>query len=257
VEAGNDFLQFEHVGRACTNSPAQPTSAEPREQASGVVACGNVHVYTRLVRPALNPTAAFPAMRAIQGRAVSRPTRLSEAQSNASGFIQANRRSVVCSLAVLVLAALCFMLVAITLVTFSSPGPVISQSSAGFGRSTESSAASKFQTTIASPDDRCHSCTRYLEQSPRTFRRVQERLQTQADPAFTPIGRFLRRSSLDGTFPKFLNVSGEQMSVVGLGRSSEPSSERLGDQMDTVLRSRAWPQRPLAGVHGSQQPFPT
>jgi len=100
---------------------------------------------------------------------------------------------------------------------FQATGPVSRPRRAR--KLTESSAASKFEPMRPNADRT--NPARALEQSPRTFRRVQERpSKLKPDPAHVP-SPFLRPLHLEN-FP--VPQRARTMSGVGLGRSQRPSS---------------------------------
>jgi len=186
--------------------------------------------YTPLVRSALNPTPAAPATEP-SGRAVVPAHALIEAQSKRSRVIK-RTGDLLLSLAVLGLGSPLFLLLAV-LVKLSSPGPVF-YVQRRVGRSYREFGCIKFRTMRPDADRILHTL---LEQSPGLSAEFKKDFKLKADPRITPIGRFLRRSSLD-ELPQFLNVLRGQMSVVGPRPIVRAELERYGDQMDAVLAVR-------------------
>ena len=139
---------------------------------------------------------------------------------------------VVFSAAVLGLGSPLFLLLAV-LVKLSSPGPVFYVQNR-VGRGYRPFGCIKFRTMRPDADA---VLAQVLERSPEMRAEFERDFKLKNDPRITPIGRFLRRSSLD-ELPQFLNVLRGEMSVVGPRPIVNKEISRYGDYMDEVLAVR-------------------
>ena len=107
---------------------------------------------------------------------------------------------IIFSVLVLIFGAPLFLLIAI-LVKLSSPGPVF-YIQRRVGRRYTRFGCIKFRTMRVDADD---MLSNVLEKSPSLRKEFERDFKLREDPRITPIGRFLRRSSLD-ELPQFINV---------------------------------------------------
>ena len=139
---------------------------------------------------------------------------------------------IVFSLAVLGLGMPVFFLIAL-IVRLSSPGPVF-YVQCRVGRGYQRFGCIKFRTMRSDADA---VLARVLRDSPSLREEYERDFKLKSDPRITPIGRFLRRSSLD-ELPQFLNVLRGEMSVVGPRPIVDEELMRYGPYMDEVLAVR-------------------
>ena len=139
---------------------------------------------------------------------------------------------IVFSLAVLSLGAPLFLLLGV-LVKLTSRGPVFYVQQR-VGRDYCSFGVIKFRTMRRDAD---RVLGMLLAQSQDLAEEFRNDYKLRNDPRITPLGKFLRRSSLD-ELPQFLNVLRGEMSVVGPRPIVRDELDRYGDRMDEVLAVR-------------------
>ena len=151
-----------------------------------------------------------------------------------SRFGRSIKRSgdVVFSLVVISLGSPVFLLLAL-LVKLSSPGPVF-YVQRRVGRDYRHFGCIKFRTMRADADD---ILANLLVKSASMRAEFERDFKLRKDPRITPIGRFLRRSSLD-ELPQFLNVLRGEMSLVGPRPIVDKELERYGEFMHEVASVR-------------------
>lgn len=113
------------------------------------------------------------------------------------------------SLLVMILAAP-FFLICVLIVKCSSPGPVF-YSHPRIGCNGKPFGCLKFRTMYRDADARLHPL---LASDPALMHEWKTYFKLKVDPRITPIGKFLRKTSLD-ELPQFWNVLKGQMSIVG------------------------------------------
>lgn len=96
------------------------------------------------------------------------------------------------------------------LIKFSSPGPVF-YTSERVGRGGRAIRCLKFRSMFVDADAKLQEL---LDQDPEKKKQWQEHQKLKKDPRITPIGRFLRSTSLD-ELPQFFNVLMGDLSIVG------------------------------------------
>jgi lipopolysaccharide/colanic/teichoic acid biosynthesis glycosyltransferase len=127
--------------------------------------------------------------------------------------------------AALVLASPLMLAVAV-LVRATSRGPIIHRRRVTGLHGVEFDAF-KFRTMVADAD-------RMLAADPELRQAYEQNFKLKRDPRVTPIGRFLRKFSLD-ELPQFVNVVTGQMSVVGPRMLSPEEVGRYGVHVPTLL----------------------
>ena len=139
---------------------------------------------------------------------------------------------IVFSLLVLSLGAPLFLLLAV-LVKLSSRGSVF-YCQRRIGRGYKGFGCLKFRTMRRDADRVLASM---LEADPKLRAEFERDHKLKRDPRITPLGKFLRRSSLD-ELPQFINVLRGEMSVVGPRPIVWDELRRYGRNMDEVLSVR-------------------
>ncbi len=156
---------------------------------------------------------------------------LLDAQSK-RGRVLKRTGDIVFSLAVLGLGFPVLLAIAVA-VKFSSRGSVF-YVQRRIGRGYRSFGCIKFRTMRRDADRVLASV---LAASPELQAEFKRDFKLKRDPRITPIGAFLRRSSLD-ELPQFINVLRGEMSVVGPRPIVRDELDRYGQNMDNVLSVR-------------------
>ena len=139
---------------------------------------------------------------------------------------------IVFSLLVLSLGSPLFLLLAV-LVKLSSRGSVFYRQRR-IGRGYKGFGCLKFRTMRRDAD---RVLAALLEADPKLRAEFERDHKLKRDPRITPLGKFLRRSSLD-ELPHFINVLRGEMSVVGPRPIVWDELRRYGRNMDEVLSVR-------------------
>jgi undecaprenyl-phosphate galactose phosphotransferase len=113
------------------------------------------------------------------------------------------------SLALLILLSPLFLILAI-LIKRSSPGP-IAYSQTRIGRHGIAFKCIKLRTMVSNADE---VLLRWSQENPALYEEYLKTYKLKEDPRITPIGKWLRRTSLD-ELPQFWNVLRGDMSLVG------------------------------------------
>jgi lipopolysaccharide/colanic/teichoic acid biosynthesis glycosyltransferase len=126
-------------------------------------------------------------------------------------------------LAIALLTALSPLLFVIAvLIAATSAGPVLYRRRV-VGRNGAEFDAFKFRTMIADADAVLHA-------QPELLQEFGANMKLRSDPRLTPIGGFLRRTSLD-ELPQLLNVAAGRMSLVGPRMIAPAEMMRFGDAL--------------------------
>ncbi|MBI3966892.1 MAG: sugar transferase [Chloroflexi bacterium] len=108
----------------------------------------------------------------------------------------------------------------------TSPGPALHRHRV-LGRDGREFEALKLRTMIADADS-------FWERHPDLFREFRRSFKLQNDPRVTPLGRWLRKTSLD-ELPQLLNVVRGEMSLVGPRMITRAELEKYGQHADLLL----------------------
>ncbi|AFZ45507.1 Undecaprenyl-phosphate galactose phosphotransferase [Halothece sp. PCC 7418] len=136
------------------------------------------------------------------------------------------------SLAVLVLCSPLYLLLAI-LIKLSSPGPVF-YIQERIGKNYRAFRCIKFRTMVNNADA---MMDRLMLEYPELREEYEENFKLKDDPRVTPVGKFLRYTSLD-ELPQFWNVLRGDMSVVGPRPLVPEELYKYGRHIDKILTIR-------------------
>tara|TARA_Y100001968_G_C19444190_1_gene764311 strand:- start:134 stop:772 length:639 start_codon:yes stop_codon:yes gene_type:complete len=136
------------------------------------------------------------------------------------------------SLIVIIVGFPLFVILAF-LVKISSPGPIF-YIQKRVGRNYKSFGCIKFRTMFKDSD---LSLSSLLANSASMRKEFESDFKLRKDPRITPIGSFLRRSSLD-ELPQFFNILKGEMSLVGPRPIIEKELKKYGQYMDEVISLR-------------------
>jgi lipopolysaccharide/colanic/teichoic acid biosynthesis glycosyltransferase len=126
-----------------------------------------------------------------------------------------------------------FYLTIAALIALSSPGPVFFVQER-VGKNFRHFGCIKFRTMVHKADEMMEEL---LAASPELQQEFADAFKLKRDPRITPIGQFLRITSLD-EFPQFWNVLMGDMSVVGPRPLVPAELNKYGDAIQSVLTIR-------------------
>ncbi len=152
-------------------------------------------------------------------------------QSQTKDYKTVGKRTfdVIFSLAVLVFFAPVYILIGL-LIYLNSPGPILYKQKR-VGKNGKLFTCMKFRTMIVGADKMLEQL---LQSCPHCRAEFENNFKLKDDPRITPIGRWLRWTSLD-EFPQFWNVLVGDMSVVGPRPLVPEELVKYGDAIDQVL----------------------
>ncbi|MGB2926792.1 MAG: sugar transferase [Limnothrix sp.] len=163
---------------------------------------------------------------------VKSPERSPAAERLLNGFFAKRSFDIGFSLAVLIFLAPVYLTIA-CIIKFSSPGPVF-YVQRRVGKDYRPFGCIKFRTMVLNADTVLEDM---LRRSPELRREFEKDFKLKKDPRITPIGHFLRLTSLD-EFPQFWNVLKGDMSIVGPRPLVPQEIYKYGRHMDKVLTIR-------------------
>jgi lipopolysaccharide/colanic/teichoic acid biosynthesis glycosyltransferase len=162
---------------------------------------------------------------------IAAPPRAAE-QQGWYGLFGKRLFDVVFSLSVLVFFAPLYLCIALAIAA-TSPGPIFFIQNR-VGRGGRLFRCIKFRTMVVNAD---RMLEELLNSDPACRAEFESSFKLKTDPRITPIGRWLRVTSLD-EFPQFWNVLVGDMSVVGPRPLVQPELPKYGTAVPQVLRVR-------------------
>jgi lipopolysaccharide/colanic/teichoic acid biosynthesis glycosyltransferase len=136
------------------------------------------------------------------------------------------------SLFVLTIFSPLYLILAVA-IAISSPGPIF-YAQERVGKNYKRFRCLKFRTMVNNADEMLASI---MAESPQLQSEFADNFKLKDDPRITPIGKFLRLTSLD-EFPQFWNVLKGDMSVVGPRPLVPEELQKYGNRMERVLSIR-------------------
>lgn len=130
------------------------------------------------------------------------------------------------SLVMLIVLSPMFLLIS-ALILLTSDGPAIYRH-ARIGKGGKVISVLKFRTMVKEADE----CIAFF--TPEQKREWEDKFKLDDDPRITPVGRFLRNSSLD-ELPQLVNIVRGEMSLVGPRPVVEAELEKYGANKDRLL----------------------
>jgi lipopolysaccharide/colanic/teichoic acid biosynthesis glycosyltransferase len=180
-----------------------------------------------------NAVASLPGKRSYRPGAMlrafqrSKSGRGSSTPAAAINGYEASKRLLDVSLSLtLLLATLPLWAVVALLIKITTPGPVFYRHRR-LGRNGTEFWCWKFRSMYADADQR-------LARDPRLREAFQSTYKLKDDPRITPLGLFLRRTSLD-ELPQFLNVLLGEMSLIGPRPIVKPELDKYGESGEKLL----------------------
>ena len=123
-----------------------------------------------------------------------------------------------------------FLILTALLVKITSPGPVLYKHER-LGKNGKPFAAYKFRSMVTDADERLQ---KLLESDETVRKEWEESHKLKNDPRITPIGKFLRRASID-EFPQLLNILKGEMSLVGPRPITEEEVVKYGEDYSRIF----------------------
>lgn len=134
---------------------------------------------------------------------------------------------------IIILISAPFVLLLSLLIKLSSRGPIFFKQ-IRIGKDKKEFECIKFRTMSQEADDILKNLLLKDKSLRKEFKKTQK---LKNDPRITPIGKFLRKTSLD-ELPQFINVLKGDMSLIGPRPIVEEEKVRYGKNLDKVLSIR-------------------
>ncbi len=154
------------------------------------------------------------------------------------GVVLKRTYDIIASSLLLILFSPLYLIIYI-MMKFTSPGPIIFKHRR-LGKNQEPIEVWKFRTMYANRSDEAGGLAflkQYLEEHPEAKKEWDATQKLRKDPRVSPIGRFLRATSLD-ELPQFVNVLTGQLSLVGPRPILEKERHHYGERDKALFAVR-------------------